>query len=397
MRETGATALSYGAGLADAASIRDLRTLSQRRLPKAVFDYIDGGAEDETALRDNEDGFLGWHLVHRIAVNVAERSAKVELLGREQALPLVFSPTGLTGFYHPNGEILAARAAGRMGIPYTLSTMSVASIEEVAKGAPETDLWFQLYGLRDRDWMHGLVRRAQEAGYRVLCVTLDLPVSGRRERDVHNRFTMPLRPSLANVLDLALHPSWSLGVLRSPPRFGNFEDAGTTGFTNIAQRIAGSFDASLHWGDVQKLRDLWRGPMVIKGVMHPEDAAKAVEIGCEALMVSNHGGRQLDHSPAPVTMLPEIARAVGRRAQLIVDGGVRRGTDILKAVGLGATACSIGRPFLWGLTAGGQEGAEKAIALLRHELDVAMILLGVARLSAVTPDHLRPAQRRTRT
>ena len=396
MRETGASSLPRWATLKDACAIRDLRQLSRRRLPRAVFDYIDGGAEDETALRDNEDAFLDWHLVHRIAVDVAERSHKVTLLGREQALPLVFSPTGLTGFYHPNGEILAARAAGRSGVPYTLSTMSVASIEEVARGAAETDLWFQLYGLRDRDWMHGLVARARDAGYRVLCVTLDLPVSGRRERDVHNRFTMPLRPSLANLLDLACHPGWSLGVMRSPPRFGNFENADTRGFTNIAQRIAGSFDASLHWGDVQRLREMWPGPMAIKGVIHPEDAERAVAIGAEAILVSNHGGRQLDHSPAPLTMLPEIAQAVGRRAELIVDGGVRRGTDILKAVALGATACSVGRPFLWGLTAGGQAGAEKAIAMLRHELDVAMTLLGVADLGAVGRDHVRPVARRTR-
>lgn len=396
MRETGGTRLPAWASLADAASIRDLRLLSRRRLPRAVFDYIDGGAEDETALRDNEDAFLAWHLVHRVAVDVADRSHKITLLGREQALPLLLSPTGLTGFYHPNGEILAARAAGTSGIPYTLSTMSVSSIEEVARGAPGTDLWFQLYGLRDRDWMHGLVRRAKDAGYRTLCVTLDLPVSGRRERDIHNRFTMPLRPSLANVLDLACHPRWSLGVMRSPPRFGNFENAGATGFTNIAQRIAGSFDASLHWGDIRHLRDLWPGALVIKGIVHPDDAREAVAIGAEAIMISNHGGRQLDHSVAPLAMLPEIAAAVHGKAELVVDGGVRRGTDILKALALGATACSVGRPFLWGLTAGGQAGAEKAIALLRHEMDVAMTLLGVARMGAVGPGHLRRAEPRTR-
>ncbi|WP_128561766.1 alpha-hydroxy acid oxidase [Methylobacterium crusticola] len=373
-----------------AVSIADLRRLAARRLPRSVFDFIDGGAGDEVTLRDNEAAFADWQLVPRVGVDVSRRSAEADIVGARSQAPLLLAPTGLAGFFWPSGEIAAARAAAAAGLPFCLSTNSVASIEAVADAVPDADRWFQLYALKDRDWMHALVSRARVARYRVLCITVDLPVQGRRERDVRNAFTVPLRPRAATMLDLARRPRWLAGALLSPPRFGNFEGAAPAGFTSVAQHVASLFDPSVTWDDLARLRDLWPGPVVIKGVLHPDDAARAVGIGADGVMVSNHGGRQLDHVPAPISVLPEIVAAVGGRAQVILDGGVRRGTDILKAVALGASSCSIGRAFLWGLCAAGQDGVATAIAILRDELDNAMTLLGTARIADVGADHVRP-------
>jgi isopentenyl diphosphate isomerase/L-lactate dehydrogenase-like FMN-dependent dehydrogenase len=376
--------------LAGALSIEDLRLLAKRRLPRAVFDFIDGGAGDEVTLRDNEAAFQNWVLLPRVAVDVSQRSMQTSIVGARCALPLMLAPTGLAGFYWPAGEVAAASAAATAGIPFCLSTNSVASVEDVARAVPEGERWFQLYFLKDRDWMHALVKRAKDAGYRVLCITVDLAVQGRRERDVRNAFTMPLRPRAATILDLARRPRWVAGVLLSPPGLGNFASAERSRFTSVAQHVASLFDPSAAWDDVARLRDLWSGPVVIKGVLHPDDARKAVGIGAEAVMVSNHGGRQLDHVPAPISVLPEIVAAAGGRAEVILDGGVRRGTDILKALALGASACSIGRAFLWGLAAAGQEGVARSIAILRDELDNGMTLLGTARIEDISAAHVRP-------
>jgi L-lactate dehydrogenase (cytochrome)/(S)-mandelate dehydrogenase len=239
--------------------------------------------------------------------------------------------------------------------------------------------------------MHALIGRAKDAGYRVLCITVDLAVQGRRERDVRNAFTVPLRPSAATVLDLARRPRWLAGVLLSPPSLGNFESSDRPRFTSVAQHVATLFDPSVTWDDLARLRDQWSGPLVIKGVLHPDDARKAVEIGAHGVIVSNHGGRQLDHVPAPISALPDIVSAVGGRAEIILDGGVRRGTDILKALALGASACSIGRPFLWGLCAAGRDGVARSIEILRDELDNAMTLLGTARSKTSPPRTFAPA------
>jgi isopentenyl diphosphate isomerase/L-lactate dehydrogenase-like FMN-dependent dehydrogenase len=381
-------------GLSAALSVADLRRLAARRLPRAVFDFIDGGAGDEVTLRDNEAAFDAWQLVPRVAVDVSRRSTATDVVGRRSELPFWLAPTGLAGFFWPSGEIAAASAAAAAGIPFCLSTNSVASLERVAEAVPDGDRWFQLYFLKDRDWMTSLVSRAKAAGYRVLCMTVDLPVQGRRERDVRNAFTVPLRPRAATVLDLARRPRWVASALLSPPRFGNFEgSAPTAGFTSVAQHVSSLFDPSVTWDDIARIRDLWQGPMVIKGILHPDDAEKAVALGAGAVIVSNHGGRQLDHVPAPITVLPEIVSAVGGRAQVILDGGVRRATDILKARALGASSCSIGRAFLWGLCAGGQEGVERAITILRDELDNAMTLLGTARIEDVSAGHVRPRRK----
>ncbi len=376
------------ARLQRAYTIADLRAQAARRLPKAVFDFIDGGAEDERTLRDNVEAFDGWMLMPRVGVDVGTRDLSRSILGYRASLPIMMAPTGLAGFFWPDGEVAGARAAARAGIPYCLSTNSVASIEQVAEGAPEGERWFQLYFLRDRDWMQALLRRAAASRYRVLCLTVDLAVQGRRERDLRNAFTMPLKPRLSTALDLARRPAWLAGAARSRLGFGNFQMAGT-GFTSVAQHVASLFDPSASWDDIARIRDLWRGPMALKGLLHPGDAETAVALGIEAVIVSNHGGRQLDDVPAAITALPDVAEAVAGRAEIILDGGVRRGTDVIKALALGATACSLGRPFLWGLSAGGTAGVSRAIEIFGSELDNAMTLLGTPTLDAITRDHVR--------
>ena len=371
-----------------AYSIADLRNLARRRLPKAVFDFVDGGAGDEHTLKANNAVFDDWTIAPRVCVNVTDRRLGRTIVGRSAALPLLLAPTGLAGFFWRNGEVCAAKAAARLNLPFCLSTNSIASLEEVAAAAPDGDRWFQLYFLRDREWMDQLVRRAAQAGYRVLCLTVDLPLTGRRERDFRNGFSLPLRPSLRNVLDIARHPRWALDALRSSHDFGNFSN-GSAAFTTVAQHVASLFDPSADWDTVAHIRELWKGPLVIKGILHPADAIRAVELGCDAVIVSNHGGRQLDHSPAALTALQDVVQAVGDRTEIILDGGVRRGTDVIKAMALGASSVSSGRAFLWGLAAGGEPGVERAIDILRDELDNAMALVGVDQLANVTYDHVR--------
>ncbi|WP_035484597.1 alpha-hydroxy acid oxidase [Geminicoccus roseus] len=367
-----------------AASIADLRELARRRLPRSVFEFIDGGAGDEWTLRNNTGDLDAIRLMPRVAVNVAARSTATEVVGHGSALPLVLAPTGLAGFFRPGGELLAARAAGRAGIPFCLSTNSVASIEEVA-AVPGVDRWFQLYFLKDAALMSSMLQRARTSGYRVLCLTLDLPVQGRRERDLRNAFTVPLRPTARMIAEVLARPAWLSGFLRSGVRFGNFEGAvPDKGFGSIAQHIAKLCDASADWATVERIAREWGGPFVVKGVLHPADAERAVAIGASAVVVSNHGGRQLDHVPSATAALPGVVAAVAGRAQVILDGGVRRGIDLIKAKALGADACMIGRPFLWGLAAAGEAGVDRAIAIFRDELDSSMALLGVTSMDQIS-------------
>lgn len=378
--------------LARACSITDLRLLARRRLPRSVFEFIDGGAGDECTLRANSADFGAWRLWPRVGVDVGQRIKAVQLLGKEAALPLILAPTGLAGFFWPKGEIAAARAAGAAGIPFCLSTNSVASLEEVAAAAPATERWFQLYMLKDKALMWALLDRAAAAGYGTLCLTLDLAVQGRRERDIRNAFTVPLRPRLRTLLDVACRPAWLAGLLRAPVRFGNFEGSGPKqGFTSIAQHVATLFDPSADWTSIAAIRNHWKGPLVVKGVLHPDDARRAADLGAAAVVVSNHGGRQLDQVPSAVSALPGVAEALAGRAQVILDGGVRRGTDIIKAKALGADACMIGRALLWGLAAGGEAGATRSLSILRDELDNAMALLGAPRFEGIGADSLKPA------
>ncbi len=372
-----------------AASIADLRLLARARLPRSVFEFIDGGAADERTLKANSDDFGAFRLMPDVGVDVALRSSATTVVGKSSRLPLVLAPTGLAGLYWPKGEIAAARSAARAGISFCLSTNSVASMEEVADAVPEVDRWFQLYFLKDPDLMRSMLERARASGYRVLCITLDLAVQGRRDRDIRNAFTVPLKPRLTTVLEVLARPAWLAGFLRAPIRFGNFAAAAPQGgFSSIAQHIAKLCDASADWDTVARLIELWDGPVVVKGLLNPRDAERAVALGVDAIIVSNHGGRQLDRVPSAIAALPAIAAAVAGRAQIILDGGVRRGTDIAIARCLGADACMIGRPFLWGLAAAGEAGVTRALDILRDELDIAMALLGVTSMDAFSAGHL---------
>lgn len=376
-----------------AVSIAALRDLAARRLPYALFDFIDGGAGDEITMRHNEADFGKWTLVPRYAVDVSRRDLSVDMLGRRADVPLMLAPTGLAGMFWPNGELSAIRATAKAGIPLCLSTNSVCSMEEVAKAAPDADRWFQLYFLKDREWMNTLVQRAENSGYRVLCVTIDLPVHGRRERDEKNAFTIPLRPRLANIINVMTKPGWLIGAMRCPPRFGNFEVPGAMGMKSIARRDGNLFDPTITWDDVARIRQMWNGPFVVKGILHPDDALSAIDAGADGIMISNHGGRQLDRVPSAIDALPDIAAAVKGRAQLIVDGGVRRGSDIFIARAFGATACSIGRPYLWGLCAGGEDGVSRALDIFREELDNTMSLMGLSDVANIDSSQLRRRDR----
>ena len=373
--------------LSRAFSIADLRRLARRRLPKLVFDFIGGGAGDEVALRENAQVFDRWRLMPRVGVDVSERSLAAEILGRPAKLPLILAPTGLAGLYWPGGEIAAARAAAEAGIPFCLSTNSVASMEELAAALPGSDRWFQLYMLKDKGMLESMLDRAAACGYGVLCLTVDLPIQGRRERDMRNGFTVPLRPGLKTAWDVLCRPQWLYGLARNPVSFGNFRGAGA-GATSVAQHVATLFDPSADWDDFAKVRERWKGQFVVKGVMHPEDARRAVQLGSAAVVVSNHGGRQLDHVPGACAALPAVVEEVQDKACVILDSGIRRGTDILKALALGASACMIGRAFLWGLAAGGQDGVRRSLEIFREELDNSAALLGYSRLADISRDHL---------
>jgi isopentenyl diphosphate isomerase/L-lactate dehydrogenase-like FMN-dependent dehydrogenase len=364
--------------LARAASIDDLRLLAKRRLPRSIFEFVDGGAGAEETLRRNRSDLQRLTLLPYVSVNVAQRSTEVLIAGQGAALPLILAPTGLAGLYWPEGEIAAARAAAAAGIPFCLSTNSVASMEEVAKACPDGDRWFQLYFLKDEALMDALLNRARSNGYRVLCLTLDLAVQGRRDRDIRNAFTVPFRPTVQTIYEILARPRWLAGFLRGGRmRFGNFEGSlKEKGFQSIAGHIAKLCDSGADWDTVARVISKWDGPVVIKGILNPDDAKRALSLGPEAIIVSNHGGRQLDGVPSAIVALPEIVKAVAGRTQVILDGGVNRGTDLLKARALGASACMIGRGFLWGLAAGGQAGVARAIDIYRGELDTGIALLG---------------------
>jgi L-lactate dehydrogenase (cytochrome) len=374
-------------------NISDLRLRARRRLPRFIFDYVEGGAEDEATLRANRLAFGRHAFRPRVLVDVGSIDPSTTVLGERLAMPVILAPCGLTGLLAPAGEILAARAAAAKGTISILSTMSVCSLEEVAAAVPHP-MWFQLYVWKDRGVTRGLVERCRQAGYRALCLTVDVPVVGSRERDVRNGFTVPPRVTLANVLEVLRHPRWLLRMRRSPrATFGNF--AGTAGAggkdaVSLAAFATRQFDPSMTWADLDWLRSLWPGPLVIKGIATAEDARLAVEHGVQAIVVSNHGGRQLDGAPATLDVLPEIVEAVQGRAEVLLDGGIRRGSDVVKALALGARACLIGRPFLYGLASDGEAGAVLALDILRRELDRTLALIGCPRLDRLDRSFLSP-------
>ena len=363
-----------------------------RKLPRAVFDFVDGGAANERTLRANADAFKHWCILPRLSVDTTGRSPAVTLLGEPSAMPVIIAPTGLAGLIRPQGDIILAKAAAAAGVPFCLSTMSVASLEDVTSAVPEGNNWFQLYPLRDAGLQDEFLDRAKTAGYRTLCISVDQPTHGRRLRDNRNNFTVPLRLTLRSFLDFATHPRWSLTALANPVRFGNFpQTSGDIG--SAAQYVNSLFDSCSTWEKLERIRERWQGKLVIKGILVKEDADLACRIGADAIVISNHGGRQLDDVPPAAFTLPSVVDTVGGRAEVIIDGGVRTGNDLIKASALGARACMLGRPGLFGLAAAGAEGARRMLAILEDELNNAMTLMGTRTLGELTAGSLTQAGR----
>ena len=371
-------------------NIMDLRALARRRVPRAFFEYADRGSYDESTLHENRAALARLRLRQRVMIDVDDRSLATEIVGQPVSMPLAIAPTGLTGLQHGSGEIHGARAAARAGIPFCLSTMSICSIEQV-RAATDTPFWFQVYVMRDRGFTRELIRRAREAGCPALMLTADLTVQGQRHREIKNGLAVPPKVTLRNLFDIASKPRWAWNVLRAPSRsFGNLEGriGGADSLTTLAQWIANQFDPTLSWQDLEWIRELWPGKLIVKGIMDAEDARLAAEHGVDAIVVSNHGGRQLDGAPATIDVLPQIVDAVGGRIEVLFDSGITSGQDLLKALALGARAGLIGKAFLYGLGAKGEAGVTQAIEIIRRELSVTMALTGQRDARSISPDVL---------
>jgi L-lactate dehydrogenase (cytochrome) len=366
-------------------SIEDLRLQARRRVPKMFFEYADSGSYTEQTLRANRADLEAIKLRQKVLVDVSARDLSTTVLGRTLAAPFILAPIGLLGMQHGDGEILAARAANAAGIPFTLSTMSICSIEHVAE-ATGKPFWFQLYVIRDRGFSKALMERAIRAGCDTLVLTVDLQVLGQRHRDVRNGMTVPPEFRIANVIDIATKPRWALGALMGRSKtFGNISGhvPGMENVNSLAQWTQDQFDPALNWKDVEWIKAFWPGKLVIKGVLDEDDARMAVKLGADAIVVSNHGGRQLDGAPSSISMLPRIAGLVGNDTEVLFDGGIRTGADLMRALALGARACLVGRSYVYGLGAGGEAGVAKAIDILAKELSVTMALTGVGRVSDI--------------
>ncbi len=377
--------------IATATSIVHLREMARARIPRAVFDFIEGGAEQEITLARNIRDLQEIVLLPRYLRDVSNRELGTSLLGRSSALPLIVAPTGLAALAWPQADLAIARAAAQAAIPFIISTSSSMRLEEIVASVPDARVWFQTYLYKDRALVESLVSRAFNAGIEALVVTIDTPVLGNRERDQRNRFTVPLRPNLRLLWDILRCLRWSLGMLRyGTPRMQNFVDYGHgRDVTSLAQLMTSNMDASVTWEQLNWLRDRWPRKIVLKGVLAPEDAALAIQYGLDAIVVSNHGGRQMDGAPSTVSMLQEIAAAIGGRCEIYIDGGVRRGSDMAKVISLGARAAMIGRPMLYGAAAGGLDGTTRALEILKTEYDRCLALLGRAGTSAMGPDAVR--------
>ena len=373
-----------------AFSIRDLRTAAHKRLPRAIFDFFDGGAEDEVTLLDNQAAFARIRLLPRVLTNVADISTGIQLLGKTSALPLAIAPTGAVGFGWRGGDIAIARDAVAANIPYTLSSAATASIEQVARAAPGR-LWFQAYILKNKPFLDGLISRAFAADYEALMITLDLPVGGKRERDFRNHFSVPFRFTAKNLFDFSTHPRWLKDILfHGMPVMENMVglEMQTKNATAIASSVGRSYDPSFDWDALKKIRDQWPRKLIVKGILHPADADQLAKMGCDAIVVSNHGGRQLDGAVATLDALPEVVKAVNGRLPVLLDGGIRRGSDIFKAIALGASGTLVGRATLYGAISGGEEGAQRALAILRDEFIRTMQLSGTKAISEISPEFL---------
>jgi len=378
--------------LGEAVNIADLRLMAKRRLPRAIFDFFDGGAEDEITLRDNCAAFQRVRLLPRVLNDVSKVELGTEIFGKTANLPLAIAPTGGISAGRAGAELILARAAKAWGVPFTMATPSAFTIERVAQEVGGR-LWFQLYAVRDLEFRKDLVLRAKKAGYEAILVTVDLPVSGKRERDPRNGFVTPYKPSLRNSRDVIFKPAWLLEMMRNGlPGMANLEgyQFSTPAGTDIVTAVGREMDAGLDWEYVKRLRDQWPGKLLIKGVERPDDAERAVSVGCDGLVVSNHGGRQLDGAAATLDALPAISSQVGKKITVLLDGGVRRGSDILKARALGAHAVLTGRATLFGTMAGGEPGARRALEILTTELVRTMQLCGVRNVGEINRDLIAP-------
>ncbi|MBI2226968.1 MAG: alpha-hydroxy-acid oxidizing protein [Betaproteobacteria bacterium] len=380
---------------AGAYNIEDLREIARRRVPKGMFEFVDRGAEDEVALRNNRTAFERIRLQPRALVDVSRRSQEITLFGKPQKMPIAIAPTGSAGLMWHDGEIALARAAAAAGIPFTLATGSMTAMEKIAAQAGGR-LWFQLYMWPDRSLSHKLVERASTAGFEALVVTVDGAVSGNREYNLRNGFTIPFTFTRRNVSDVLMHPEWLLGVLAryvfttGMPRYENYPSEFKHRITTQPMGKGMLLNDSLTWDDLRVLRRMWPRTLIVKGILHPQDARLAADCGADGIVVSNHGGRNLDSSMAPIEVLPEIVDAVGKRITVIVDSGFRRGSDVVKALALGARAVLIGRPTLYGTAAGGEAGAARAIAIFREEIDRMLALLGCPGIAALNREYLVP-------
>jgi L-lactate dehydrogenase (cytochrome) len=365
--------------------IEDLRQTARRRVPRAFFDYAEGGSYAEQTLNANRADLEGIKLRQRILVDVANRSTATTILGEPVSLPLALAPIGLCGMQHGDGEILACRAAQEAGIPFTLSTMSICSIEDVA-AAVDKPFWFQLYVMKDRGFVRSLIERAAAAKCSALVLTVDLQILGQRHRDIKNGMTVPPAWRIGNIVDMASKPAWLLSIARAKRRtFGNLAGhvRGMEDVNSLSHWTAGQFDATLNWKDVEWIASLWPGKLILKGILDVEDARIAAKSGAAALVVSNHGGRQLDGAPSSISALPPIVEAVGSSVEVLFDGGIRSGQDIMRAIALGARACLSGRAYIYGLGAGGEAGVARAIEIMRNELNVSMALTGINSIAEI--------------
>lgn len=373
--------------------IEDLRVVAKRRVPRMFYDYADSGSYTQGTYRANEDEFQTIKLRQRVAVNMEGRSTRTTMIGEEVAMPVAIAPTGLTGMQHADGEILGAKAAKAFGVPFTLSTMSICSLEDIAEHTDRHPFWFQLYVMRDKAFMERLINRAKAANCSALVVTLDLQILGQRHKDIKNGLSTPPKPTLANLINLATKPHWCLGMLGTKRRsFGNIVGHvdGVGDVSSLSSWTADQFDPSLNWSDVEWIKKLWGGKIILKGVMDAEDARLAAQSGADALVVSNHGGRQLDGAPSSIAALPSIAEAAGKDIEVWMDGGIRSGQDVLKARALGAQGTMIGRSFLYGLGAYGQAGVSKALQIIHKELDTTMAFCGHTNIDHVGKEILLP-------
>ena len=375
-------------------SIEDLRILAKKRVPRMFYDYADTGSWTESTYRANESDFKKIKFRQRVAVNMEGRTTASTMLGQSVAMPVAIAPTGMTGMQHADGEILGALSAKAFGIPFTLSTMIICSIEDVAQATNGHPFWFQLYVMRDRDFIERLIDRAKAAGCSALVLTLDLQILGQRHKDIKNGLTVPPKLTIPTMLDLATKLRWCMGMLGTRRhQFGNIfgHVKGIENMGSLSEWTAKQFDPALNWNDVEWIKKRWGGKLILKGIQDVEDAKIAVQSGADALIVSNHGGRQLDGAQSSIEALPAIVNAVGSQIEVHMDGGIRSGQDVLKAIALGAKGTYIGRSFLYGLGANGREGVDQALQIIHKELDLTMAFCGRTQISQVNSDILLPS------